>query len=135
MKVNGACHCGKITYEAEVEPERSSICHCTDCQTLTGSAFRVNIATNPGTYRLLSGTPKEYVKTTAESGQRRRHAFCPDCGTPLYAHADEDDPPVRGLRVGGLAQREQLPPKRRIWCRSALAWSQDVGSIPGTEKQ
>jgi hypothetical protein len=23
MKIDGACHCGKITYEAEVDPERA----------------------------------------------------------------------------------------------------------------
>jgi hypothetical protein len=53
----------------------------------------------------------------------------------VFVNADEDDPQVRGLRVGGLAQREQLPPKRRIWCKSALSWSQDIGSVPGIPKQ
>src|SRR5262245_4627881 len=38
MKVDGRCHCGYITYEAEIDPEKVMICHCTDCQTLTGSA-------------------------------------------------------------------------------------------------
>ena len=32
MKIDGGCHCGAITYEAEVDPEKTSICHCTDCQ-------------------------------------------------------------------------------------------------------
>jgi len=36
MKVQGSCHCGRITYEAEVDPGRVSLCHCTDCQTVTG---------------------------------------------------------------------------------------------------
>ena len=42
MKITGGCHCGAITYEAEVDPGKVSVCHCTDCQTLTGSAFRVS---------------------------------------------------------------------------------------------
>jgi len=135
MKVNGACHCGHITYEAEVDPERSSICHCTDCQVLTGTAFRVSVPTLAGTFRLLSGTPSVYLKTTADSGAKRRHSFCPHCGSPVYVTADEDNPPTRGLRVGGLAQREQLAPRRRIWCQSALSWSQDVGWLPSIPKQ
>ena len=135
MKVNGSCHCGQVTYEAEVDPDRSSICHCTDCQVLTGTAYRVSIPAVAGTFRLLSGTPTVYLKTTADSGNKRRHSFCPNCGSPLFVNADEDDPQVRGLRVGGLAQREQLPPKRRIWCQSALAWSQDIGPLPGIPKQ
>jgi hypothetical protein len=53
----------------------------------------------------------------------------------VFAGADEDDPPTRTLRTGGLAQREQLPPRRRIWCKSALPWSLDIGSVPGIDKQ
>jgi hypothetical protein len=36
MKVDGHCHCGEIVFEAEVDPNTASICHCSDCQTLTG---------------------------------------------------------------------------------------------------
>ncbi len=75
MKIDGRCHCGRITFEAEVDPASVSICHCTDCQTLTGSAFRANIPTAAADFVLRSGTPKSYVKT-AESGNKRRHAFC-----------------------------------------------------------
>lgn len=134
MNVTGNCHCGEIAYEAEVDPERVGICHCTDCQALTGSAYRVSVPSLPGTFRLLRGAPKVYVKT-ADSGSRRRHAFCPTCGAPISASADADEPPTRSLRVGGLAQRAQLPPKRRTWCRSALPWSQDIRSIPGTARE
>lgn len=135
MKVTGACHCGQISYEAEVDPERSGICHCTDCQVLTGSAFRVSIPTIAGTFRLLTGAPSVYLKTTADSGAKRRHAFCPNCGSPVWVTADEDDPPTRMLRVGGLVQREQLAPRRRVWCKSALSWSQNIGALPGIPKQ
>ena len=31
MKIEGACHCGYITYEADIDPDTTSICHCTDC--------------------------------------------------------------------------------------------------------
>jgi carbon monoxide dehydrogenase subunit G len=34
------------------------------------------------------------------------------------------------LRVGCLAQRSELPPKRQIWCRSALDWSNDLSGLP-----
>ena len=43
MKVDGQCHCGNVTYEADIDPERASICHCTDCQALTGSPYRVTV--------------------------------------------------------------------------------------------
>ena len=49
MKGNGKCHCDEISYEAEVQPGTVNMCHCLDCQTLTGSAFRANIQSLPGT--------------------------------------------------------------------------------------
>jgi hypothetical protein len=134
MKVTGSCRCGQVTYEAEVDPERVRLCNCTDCQGLTGSAFRVSVPARAQTFRLLTGHPKVYVKT-ADSGTKRRHAFCPNCGTPVSASADSDDPPSYSLRVGCLTQKAQLPPKKRLWCKSALAWAQDVSSVPGIERQ
>ena len=102
MKIDGHCHCGQITFEAEVDPTALTICHCTDCQTLTGSAFRINIPAPAEHFVLRSGTPKSYVKT-AESGNKRRHAFCGDCGTPIYACA-VDNPQTYALRVGTITQ-------------------------------
>jgi hypothetical protein len=134
MKVTGGCHCGLVRYEAEVDPEGVSLCNCTDCQTLTGSAFRVSVPAAAGTFKLLSGQLTTYLKT-AESGAKRRHTFCPQCGTPVHSSANVDAPSGYSLRVGCLDRKADLPPKRRIWCRSALGWAQDVSGIPCTETQ
>ncbi len=97
MKVEGRCHCGRITYEAIVDPAKVSICHCTDCQMLTGSAYRASVPAPRDTFVLRSGQPKVYVKT-ADSGTRRAHAFCPDCGTPVYSSAISDPPSLLAAR-------------------------------------
>jgi hypothetical protein len=130
MKVTGGCHCGHITYEAEVDPATVRVCYCTDCQKLTGTAFRT--ASLPGTFVLKSGTPKIYIKT-AESGSKRAHGFCPECGTAIYAAAPDPNPSTYALRVGAIEQRAQLaPPVRQIWCRSALPWSMDLTGVERT---
>jgi len=135
MKVTGSCHCGEIAFEADVDPGRVSICHCTDCQVLTGTAYRITVPTAAKDLRMLRGTPRVYLKTTADSGNVRRQAFCATCGTPIMAYADTDTPDAYGLRVGTLDQRAQLAPQRRIWCRSQLPWSQDVSAVPGVAGQ
>ena len=43
--------CGAIAYEAQVEPGTIGICHCSDCQKLTGSAFRANVQAPAGSFR------------------------------------------------------------------------------------
>ena len=35
MRIDGGCHCGFVTFEAEADPEKVAICHCTDCQSST----------------------------------------------------------------------------------------------------
>ena len=109
MKIDGACHCGYITFEAEAEPGDATICHCTDCQKLSGSAFRTVIRVG-STFKLLSGEPKIYIKKTADSGNPRAQGFCPECGTPLFS-TTVTDRQVYGLRVGSIKQRRELRPK------------------------
>jgi hypothetical protein len=133
MKVQGRCHCGQVSYEAEIDPEKVSICHCTDCQMLTGSAYRVSVPAPRAALHLLGGQLKTYIKT-ADSGTKRAHSFCANCGTPVYACAVED-PPTYTLRVGCLRQRAELPPRRQIWCRSSVPWSADLSDIAKLDRQ
>src|SRR6516225_3544936 len=63
MKIDGRCHCGYVTFEAEADPETTTICNCTGCQTMSGAPLRAVIITRPGTFVLLSGKPTEYRKT------------------------------------------------------------------------
>lgn len=128
MKIDGRCHCGFITFEATVDPRRVGMCHCTDCQTFSSSAFRVGVPTRKEDLRFLTGQPKVYVKV-ADSGNRRAQAFCPECGTPIYT-APEKDPQVYTIRLGTVRQRDGLVPAVQIWCRSALPWLADLESIP-----
>jgi len=133
MEIDGGCHCGNITYGAEIDPETVGICHCTDCQSLSGSAFRVSVRAAKDGFRLRSGQPKIYVKT-AESGNKRAQAFCPECGTAIYA-SDVTDPQSFSIRVGTVRQRAELRPKSQGWCRSAQDWVMDLHSIKQFPKQ
>ena len=132
MKVHGGCHCGKLRYEAEVDPGKVGLCHCTDCQRLTGSAFSLFVPVPREAFHLI-GEPKTYVKT-AESGNRRAQAFCADCGSRIYASAPSE-PTVFNLRVGTMDERNLLAPKLQVWCRSALPWIANLGAVLRFETQ
>jgi hypothetical protein len=134
MKIDGRCHCGFITYEAEIDPDGVAICNCTDCQSLSGSAFRVVAPTRKGTFKLLTGELKIYVKT-GESGSQRPQSFCPQCGSPIYSTSTESDPKIHSIRVGTIRQRDQLRPKLQYWHRSAQPWTSGIGALPAFEKQ
>ena len=128
MKIDGSCHCGAIAYEAEIDPETVGICHCTDCQQLTGTAFRVTAFAPGSAFRILRGTPKVYVKT-AESGNQRAQGFCGECGSHLYATSVGDGPKDYGIRVGTMRQRNELAPRRASWRHSAVPWLPDLDAL------
>ncbi len=132
MHINGSCHCGAITFTADIDPARVMVCHCTDCQILSGSPFRTVVAAPMASFS-LRGTPKSYVKV-AQNGNRRAQMFCPDCGTPLYAAAPENPTSVI-IRLGCVEQRAQLEPAVQIWQHSALPWLADLAVVPGTPEQ
>ena len=133
MKITGSCHCGAIAFEAEVDAERVSICHCSDCQKLTGSAYRVSVACERDDFILLRGTPATYIKR-GDSGALRVQSFCANCGSPLFVHGVED-PSRLGLRVGCIDQRKEFVPRRQIWCRSSLPWTMDLRDLPRRERE
>ena len=135
MKIDGACSCGAIKIEAEADPQATQICHCTDCQTGTGSAFRISIPVLGATFK-MTGKPTVYVKTTADSGNPRAQAFCPTCGSPIYSTTPgEGVQRAYMVRVGILHQRDQLMPQRQNWFRSARSWVTELASVPKNEKQ
>jgi hypothetical protein len=127
MKVHGSCHCGLVKFSAEVDPKLTSVCHCNDCQKLTGTAFRLSVPAITGTFQIESGEPKIYVKV-AESGSQRAQAFCPECGSPLFTYGVENTTAV-GLRVGVLDERSQLPPTWQKWCSSSMPWVQHISQL------
>ena len=135
MRIDGSCHCGFIAIEGEADPEKVQICHCTDCQTGTGSAFRISIPV-PGASFKMSGQPTTYLKTSADSGRLRVQAFCGKCGSPIYSTTEGDGvQPSYTVRVGILRQRDQLAPRRQQWFRSARPWVTELASVPKNEKQ
>ena len=133
MNVDGKCLCGYLCYEAEVDQNAVEICNCIDCQTLSGSAFRVNVPVVDGRLRFLSGEPKTYVKVAA-SGNRRVLAFCPECGTSVYSKPEDGRDGFFGLRVGSLRQRAELVPHAQCWRHSRQTWIDRISDIPAFEE-
>jgi hypothetical protein len=133
MKIHGRCHCGYVSFEAEADPETTTICNCTDCQTISGAPLRAVIITQPGTFVLLSGRPTEYLKT-ADSGAVRPQGFCPRCGSAIYSTSVGDDPKAYNVRVGVVRQRYELVPRKQLFVCSQQAWINNIDSIPKFDK-
>jgi|PlaIllAssembly_1097288.scaffolds.fasta_scaffold35669_2 hypothetical protein len=133
MHVTGACHCGAVTFSAEVDEAKVMLCHCTDCQVLSASAFRVGAIVLRDTFA-IRGPTKEYRKI-GTSGSVRIQVFCPECATGIYSYTPGDAGPYISLRLGGVHQRAELAPRLQLWRRSALPWIDRLADVPGCAEQ
>ena len=134
MHVDGSCYCRANRFVAEIEPKRVGICHCTDCQIFSSSAFRTRVLMMGEDFELLAGTPAVFEKT-AESGARRQLWFCSSCGTHLYGSTVREERILYSVRVGCLAQRAELAPVAQVWCRSELPWISSLRELRRVETQ
>lgn len=134
MLVDGSCHCGAIRFEAEIDPKRVGVCHCTDCQTFSGGPFRTSVLVGDENFRLLDGMPSDYEKTAA-SGTKRKLVFCANCGTHVWGTSSGSEQTFYSVRVGTLKQRTELPPVAQVWCQSKLPWVDDLRKIRQIETQ
>ena len=118
IHVNGKCHCGNIEIEAKIKLSEVRACHCTDCQKMSGAPLRA-IAIAPADKIKIAGQTSEYIKI-GDSGNKRIQAFCPKCGTQLFA--TDMGKTQYNLRTGFLEQKNKLVPKSHVFTHSSMLW-------------
>jgi hypothetical protein len=80
------CCCGSLSAEATGEPSLVCVCHCTECQRRTGSAFGVSTYFPKDQVR-TEGPSKVYARGS-DSGRKVELHFCPDCGTSVFWYTE-----------------------------------------------
>ena len=129
---DGGCQCGAIRYRIEGEPLAVGVCHCKECQRQSGSAFGMSLIVPREAFRLLSGAPKTFIRTS-ESGRPVVCAFCSECGTRIY-HEVRWREGILNVKPGTLDDTSQLAPATQVWTSSKQAWL-DLPSLRSFERQ
>jgi len=119
--LDGGCACRGVRYRLASPPMFVHCCHCTSCQTETGSAFAVNALIESDRVLVLAGAP-EAVPTPSESGTGQVIFRCPSCRVALWSNYGGAGDRIRFVRVGTLDEPGRLPPDIHIYTRSKLPW-------------
>lgn len=82
LSVSGTCFCKKVTVNVRGKPTASSICHCSICRSLTGSAFSVQSLHRAENFQCNT---KEDALWGIDTSKQVRRFRCRDCGSPVYA--------------------------------------------------
>lgn len=124
--IEGGCLCGRVRYSADAEPAFAGVCHCTDCQKFSGSAFATVVGV-PASALKVAGALKTFTKA-GDSGQSMHRRFCPECGSGVMDEADAL-PGIVMLNAGTLDDRSWVKPLSQVYCDSAQPWVQLGGEM------
>jgi len=127
MKIEGGCRCGKVRYSADAEPIFVGVCHCTNCQKASGSAFNIVVAL-PKPAVSVQGALATF-EGRGDSGKASYRRFCPACASPIAGEA-EVMPDVIMIPAGTFDDASWVKPTMQIYCDSAHPWALLGGELP-----
>jgi hypothetical protein len=132
LPLTGGCQCGACRYEITMAPLTAYVCHCTECQRQSGSAFGMSMPVPRTGFFVRQGEPRTWRRTAA-SGRTVDCAFCPDCGSRLF-HLPTRNDAVVNVKPGTLDEPDRVRPVGHLWTASAQPWvviPSDVLTYPG----
>jgi len=128
----GSCECKSVSYGFNGDPLTCYACHCTDCQTSSGSAFGLSMIINDKDIEVIDG--KVAIKEINVNRTKVQKHYCAQCGTSFWFSADEY-PGIVALKPGTFDDTSWFKPIAHLWVRSAQPWITLDKETPQYEKQ
>jgi hypothetical protein len=118
--IEGGCQCGDVRYRVTGAPLAVYICHCRDCQRLSGAAFSMSMPIARDRVELLQGELSAFDKA-ADSGRVVRMLGCARCGIKVW-NEPLSAPDMLVLKPGSLDDPGWAVPVGNIWTESRMPW-------------
>ncbi|MDO9568321.1 MAG: GFA family protein [Hydrogenophaga sp.] len=116
----GQCQCGGVKYRVKGTAATVFVCHCTECQRQSASAFGMALWLRQAEVDLVCGALNEWTRLMP-SGRSMVCSFCPTCGTRLF-HRVLGQSALLSIKPGTLNNARALVPVGHIWTSSKQAW-------------
>lgn len=131
-KLTGGCSCGDVRYELSEDPIFQLVCHCTDCQKSSGSAFAEILIVAADRLSIVGSEPK-FFAVKAESGRTMSRGFCGKCGSPLMIRRPET-PLVAFLQAGSLDDPGVFKPAAEVFTCRAHSLTKPIDGVSRFDK-
>lgn len=119
MERQAECNCGQLRAVCIGEPDRVSVCHCTNCKRRTGSSFAWN-ASFPADAVKTTGERHSFARAT-DSGRTNTYYFCPVCGSTVFYDV-EIRPGMISVPAGAFASADFPKPTVELFDQRRVAW-------------
>ncbi|KQU66011.1 MULTISPECIES: GFA family protein [unclassified Rhizobacter] len=118
--IRGGCRCGAVRYTLALDAlPPTYACHCSDCQTWSGSAFSQQ-AFVPEAALDVTG-PVVIFEFTTPSGRISTQRICGTCHTRIY-NSNSARPGIAVVRAGTLDRSDELHIAAHIWVKRKQPW-------------
>jgi hypothetical protein len=111
--ITGRCLCGGVTYSVDAEPVWQGICHCSNCQRQTASAFSPIVGV-PSEALAATGDTLASFETVSEGYESK---------TVRRFSTIESMPGLAFLKAGTIDDLSWFEPSAEIWTGSAQPWT------------
>jgi hypothetical protein len=117
-QLDGHCLCGNVSYTCDGDAMATLLCHCTDCQRQTGTAFSIVVGVERDSLKVKGDSLSSFTTIGEDTEQPVERQFCSACGSPIVS-LPEATPDLAFIKAGTLDDRSWLEPEMELWARSA----------------
>ncbi|HAU67403.1 MAG TPA: aldehyde-activating protein [Gammaproteobacteria bacterium] len=116
--LKGSCLCSEVTFSVEERFKAFYLCHCAQCQKLTGSGFASNILTTPDNINWLTGA--EHITNYEHPSRAFSKAFCKLCGSGVpFINKSKT---TLFIPAGSLTEKPSIVPTAKIFKAESPEW-------------
>lgn len=131
-RYTGGCACGAVRYEASSEPAVELHCQCRHCQQRSGTGHSSYLVFANRSGVTITGEAKTW-RVAGDSGNEKIHAFCPNCGTPVYLTFTAG-PDLIAIHPASLDDASQFSPQLVTYSMRGHAWDALDSSLQKFER-
>jgi len=125
----GRCLCGQVRFEFDSQPTDVSICHCSLCRRMTGTAFGVYARVPATSLNVISGAAQ---LNSYDVTEKLSMLSCRNCGSYIYAkHKDYSE--FAYVCLGALDDDHDIRPGYHEFVGSKASWFDIHDSLPQFE--
>ena len=125
----GHCLCKQVRFEFDTQPTDVSICHCSLCRRMTGTAFGVYVKVPALNLTIASGAEQITAYNVTD---KLSMCSCRGCGSYLYAkHSDYSD--FVYVCLGAVDDHGDIHPGYHEFVGSKAGWFEIHDSLPQFE--
>ncbi len=129
--IQGACHCGEVSFRVTDRPKIVLNCHCDDCRKRNGAAFSTYLIVSESALHVGSG--EESLASYSVEGKGTKY-FCGNCGSPIY-NENARYPGLYMVFYGVIDSRGRIKPMFNIHCESMAEWTLQLERLKRFERE